>query len=77
MIVSELHNGHLLYWRVEISSDSWRTSYDDIIIWCTEQFGPMIHRMPERNERRWTNFRNVFLFSNKDDLIWFLLRWKE
>lgn len=49
--------------------------YDDVIAWCTEQFGPR----PKRPDA-WTRWYDIHIdrirFRDEKDYAWFVLRWQ-
>lgn len=77
MVVTKQHNGQVPYWTVECELGLTWSTIRAMLDWCTEQFGPITHKAPERGQRKWTNFGNTFIFSHREDLAWFLLRWTE
>ena len=62
----------------------WSLTYQHryaMLDWCYEQFGTMCYSGPTPDLRGWNHVRfghgDNWLFSHRDDVTLFLLRWKE
>jgi len=75
-MIVKYHPGEIYnYWSVSDDSfDHW-ANHADIMLWCTENFGPPTWRAPDRGKPGWSKFKDTVNINLKDDLTLFLLRW--
>ena len=69
----------LQYWQIHLGYRlSWSEDYA-MLQWCTEQFGPIRYSMPLVGGQGWSRaiseIDSTYLFTSKDDLTLFKLRW--